>query len=237
MVPKVQTTSAKNAENGVSWARWSTFWAHRCLARCVCSRVSPLFRVSTRYVARELLDTHVNPETCTWAGLPTHISSASRAGERAQQVIGPTCTVTGTRVTTATTRSNVARNSPEDISGFEIGSLIFRGFKPSANEALEELRATLGREGCVWGVPGGGAWGKVWGSAWGCIWGASGAQLEAQVGCKSSVFAGGKERWAGRRGGWEGEAGGKERWAGRRGGWEGEAGGKKRRVGRVGGNG
>ena len=43
VVPKVQTTSAKNAENGVSWARWTTFWAHRCLARCTCSRVSPLF--------------------------------------------------------------------------------------------------------------------------------------------------------------------------------------------------
>ena len=25
VVPKVQTTSAKNVENGVSWARWSTF--------------------------------------------------------------------------------------------------------------------------------------------------------------------------------------------------------------------
>ena len=30
--PKVQTTSAKNADNGVSWTRWSTFWAQRCLA-------------------------------------------------------------------------------------------------------------------------------------------------------------------------------------------------------------
>ena len=129
VVPKVQTTSAKNVENGVSWARWTTFWAHRCLARCTCSRVSPLFRASTRYVARELLDTHVNPSTCTWAEPPTHISSASRAGERAQQVIGPTCAVTGSRVTTTTTRSNVARNSPEDVSGFEIGSLIFRGFQ------------------------------------------------------------------------------------------------------------
>ncbi len=53
VVPKVQTTSAKNGENGVLWARWTTFWAHRCLARCTCSRVSPLFRVSTRYVTRQ----------------------------------------------------------------------------------------------------------------------------------------------------------------------------------------
>ena len=48
MVPKVQSTSAKTGENGLSWARWSTFWAHRCLARCMCSQVSPLFRVPTR---------------------------------------------------------------------------------------------------------------------------------------------------------------------------------------------
>ena len=48
VVPTVQTTSAKSADNGLSWARWSTFWAHRCLARCMCSQVSPLFRVPTR---------------------------------------------------------------------------------------------------------------------------------------------------------------------------------------------
>ena len=48
MVPKVQSTSAKTGENGLSWARWSTFWEHRCLARCMCSQVSPLFRVPTR---------------------------------------------------------------------------------------------------------------------------------------------------------------------------------------------
>ena len=26
VVPKVQTTSAKNVENGLLWARWSAFW-------------------------------------------------------------------------------------------------------------------------------------------------------------------------------------------------------------------
>ena len=31
-VSKSQTTSAKNVENGLSWARWSAFWAQRCLA-------------------------------------------------------------------------------------------------------------------------------------------------------------------------------------------------------------
>ena len=35
VAPKVQTTSAKNADNGVSWTRWSTFWAQRCPAWCV----------------------------------------------------------------------------------------------------------------------------------------------------------------------------------------------------------
>ena len=30
VVPKVQTTSEKSAENGLLRARWSAFWAHRC---------------------------------------------------------------------------------------------------------------------------------------------------------------------------------------------------------------
>ena len=53
--------------------------------------------------------------------------------------------------------SNFARNSPEGVSGFEIRSLIFRGFELSMNEAPEELRATLGSG---WGVAGGAA--GVW---------------------------------------------------------------------------
>ena len=32
VVPNVQTTSAKNADNGQSWARWSALWAQRRLA-------------------------------------------------------------------------------------------------------------------------------------------------------------------------------------------------------------
>ena len=35
VVPKVQITSTKNAENGRLWAGWSTFWAQRCLSWCV----------------------------------------------------------------------------------------------------------------------------------------------------------------------------------------------------------
>ena len=40
--PKVQTTSAKNADNGVSWVKWSAMQAQRHLA----SRVA---RTRTRY--------------------------------------------------------------------------------------------------------------------------------------------------------------------------------------------
>ena len=30
VAPKVQTNSAKNAENGLLWAKWSAFWAQWC---------------------------------------------------------------------------------------------------------------------------------------------------------------------------------------------------------------
>ena len=32
VVPTVQTTSVNNADNGVLWAKWSAFWAQRCLS-------------------------------------------------------------------------------------------------------------------------------------------------------------------------------------------------------------
>ena len=35
VAPKVQTTSAKNADNGLVWAKWSTFWAKLSRTRCV----------------------------------------------------------------------------------------------------------------------------------------------------------------------------------------------------------
>jgi len=40
-VLKVQTTSAKNAENGLLRARWSAFWAQQCLARCAARTPTP----------------------------------------------------------------------------------------------------------------------------------------------------------------------------------------------------
>ena len=47
VAPTVQTTSATNADNGVSWARWSALWTQRCLA--------------SRGAAREPLNMRVNP--------------------------------------------------------------------------------------------------------------------------------------------------------------------------------
>ena len=35
VAPKVQTTSATNADNGVSWARWSALWAKLSRTWCV----------------------------------------------------------------------------------------------------------------------------------------------------------------------------------------------------------
>jgi hypothetical protein len=45
MVPKVQTTSAKNADNRLSWAKWSAFWAKLSRTWCV-------VRTRTRYSVR-----------------------------------------------------------------------------------------------------------------------------------------------------------------------------------------
>ena len=58
VVPKVQTTSAKNAENGVLWARWSAFWAQRAWQGVLFAREpdvasgNPLRRIQTRYSER-----------------------------------------------------------------------------------------------------------------------------------------------------------------------------------------
>ena len=58
VAPKVQTTSAKNADNRLSWAKWSAFWAQRRLASRGAAReplnmrVNPLIRTSTSRYAR-----------------------------------------------------------------------------------------------------------------------------------------------------------------------------------------
>ena len=53
-VPATQTTSVKNAENGVLWARWSVFWAQRHLVWSVARMWAPEY-------AGCPLDSHVNP--------------------------------------------------------------------------------------------------------------------------------------------------------------------------------
>ena len=53
VVPTLQTTSVKNADNGLLVAKWSAFWAHQCLAVVRCSHVNPLLRVLTRTIARK----------------------------------------------------------------------------------------------------------------------------------------------------------------------------------------
>ena len=45
VAPKVQTTSAKNADNRLSWAKWSAFWAKLSRTWCVA-------RTRTRYSVR-----------------------------------------------------------------------------------------------------------------------------------------------------------------------------------------
>ena len=72
VAPKVQTTSAKNADNGVSWARWSALWAKLSRTWCVA-------RTRTRYCERSPAISHVNPLFRVWAGLPTLVLAGPRA--------------------------------------------------------------------------------------------------------------------------------------------------------------
>ena len=53
VTPTLQTTSVKNADNGLLVAKWSAFWAHQCLAVVRWSHVNPLSRVLTRTIARK----------------------------------------------------------------------------------------------------------------------------------------------------------------------------------------
>ena len=70
--PKVQTTSATNADNGVLWARWSTFWAKLSRTWCV-------VRTRTRYCVRSPAISHANPLFRVWAGLPTLVLAGPRS--------------------------------------------------------------------------------------------------------------------------------------------------------------
>jgi len=76
VAPTVQTTSATNADNGVSWARWSAIRAQRRLA----ARVA---RTRTRYCVRWPAISHANPLFRVWAGMPTLTLTGPRACHRA----------------------------------------------------------------------------------------------------------------------------------------------------------
>ena len=76
VAPKVQTTSAKNADNGVSWARWSALWAKLSRTWCV-------VRTRTRYCERSPAISDVNPLLRVWAGLRTVTLAGPRACPRA----------------------------------------------------------------------------------------------------------------------------------------------------------
>ena len=91
VAPKVPTTSATNANNGPSRARWSAIWAQRRLASRG-ARKKPLnMRVNA-------FDTHVNLSKCAWAALPTRESAGPRADQRAHvRGVGPTCESAGPR--------------------------------------------------------------------------------------------------------------------------------------------
>ena len=61
---KAQTTSVKNADNGLLCAKWSALWAQLCRTWCV-------VRTRTSERASHPLDALVNPSTCMCAGSPT----------------------------------------------------------------------------------------------------------------------------------------------------------------------
>ena len=95
VAPKVQTTSVKNAENGLLWARWTAFWAKQCRTCASFAReplnirVSPLMRTSTprhapgRRCPRPYhrVNVRVIEPTCASKGPSHHLS-----GPGAQQV-------------------------------------------------------------------------------------------------------------------------------------------------------
>ena len=162
MAPKVQTTSVKNAENGLLWERWSAFWAKQCRTWClVCTQtsehtrqplhrqVNPVMHTSTPRHAPELGYPRAGHRASLRMRAPSCRSSGQPADESAQlQVIGPACGAAGARTATATAtnRSNFACNSPINLSYIEIPSLQFQRFRAPQGTSSGELHATFG--GC-----------------------------------------------------------------------------------------
>ena len=85
----MQTTSVKNAENGLLWERWSAFWAKQCRTWClVCTQTSEH--------TRQPLHRQVNPVMHT--STPRHAPELGypRAGHRASlRMRAPSCRSSG----------------------------------------------------------------------------------------------------------------------------------------------
>ena len=103
VVPKSQTTSAKNTENELLVAKWSTFWAHQCLAVVWYSHANPQLRAVTRPIARKPVSesvggaaqARVSGLTCGLAG-PDDTCWVRAATHRAQvRISGFTCAFVG----------------------------------------------------------------------------------------------------------------------------------------------
>lgn len=87
LAPKLQTTSLRNAENGLLWARWSALWANRHCYGVLFAReaaipcAKPMGRALTRDIARLPLNMHVGGTANTQdVGLTCGLS-----GQRASQ--------------------------------------------------------------------------------------------------------------------------------------------------------
>ena len=103
VVPKSQTTSAKNTENELLVAKWSTFWAHQCLAVVWYSHANPQLRAVTRPIARKPVSesvggaaqARVSGLTCGLAG-PDDTCWVRATTHRAQvRISGFTCAFVG----------------------------------------------------------------------------------------------------------------------------------------------
>ena len=157
MAPKVQTTSVKNAENGLLWARWSAFWAKQCRTWCVVrTRTSehtryPLIRTQTPQHASgrrcpragHRVNVRVIGPTCASKGPGHHLSCPDAQQVARTRISGQRAESVGARVTTATNRSNFARNSHKSVSNYEYRSLELQRFWMLLKNDRWELCATF----------------------------------------------------------------------------------------------
>jgi len=163
VAPKVQTTSAKNAENGLLWARWTAFWAKQCRTCASFAReplnirVSPLMRTSTprhapgRRCPRPYhrVNVRIIGPTCASKGPSHHLLGPGAQQVARTRISGPPGGARGAgggQAATATNRSNFACNAPINLSHIEITSLQFQRFRAPQGTSSGELHATFG--GC-----------------------------------------------------------------------------------------